>query len=147
MAKKEISKFLVAAIKRTAMNCSQLTTKKAKLVKKMAEMQEELDSIQVQLDSFQAPIKEATGGYTTEDLVKRVIEDTGKVDKDGKPIKQTKYVLLYPDTIIPPTEESDDSAESSVNTPAEGTEYSEAEVAEGTETTQGEDGSCPSGEC
>ena len=144
MAKKEISKFLVAAIKRTAMNCSQLTTKKAKLVKKMAEMQEELDSIQVQLDSFQAPIKEATGGYATEDLVKRVIEDTGKVDKDGKPIKQTKYVLLYPDTIIPPTEESD---ETSVNTPAEGTEYSEAETTEGTETTQGENGSCPSGEC
>ena len=45
MAKKEMSKFLVAAIKRTAMNCSQLTTKKAKLVKKMAEMQEVYKSL------------------------------------------------------------------------------------------------------
>ena len=141
MAKKEFSKFLVAAIKRTAMNCSQLTTKKAKLVKKMSEIQEELDSIQIQLDSFQAPIKEATGGYTTEDLINRVIEDTGKVDKNGKPIKQTKYVLLYPDTIIPPIEESDDSAEASVNTPIYGTEETEE-----TEITQGENYVCPSGE-
>ena len=141
MAKKEFSKFLVAAIKRTAMNCSQLTTKKAKLVKKMSEIQEELVSIQIQLDSFQAPIKEATGGYTTEDLVNRVIEDTGKVDKNGKPIKQTKYVLLYPDTIIPPTEESDDSTEASVNTPVDGTEETEE-----TEITQGENDACLSGE-
>lgn len=141
MAKKEFSKFLVAVIKRTAMNCSQLTTKKAKLVEKMSEMQGELDSIQIQLDSFQAPIKEATGGYTTEDLVKRVIEDTGKVDKNGKPIKQTKYVLLYPDTIIPPTEESDDSTEASVDTPVEGTEETDE-----TELTQEENDVCPSGE-
>ena len=30
-----------------------------------------------------------------------------KCDKDGHPIKQTKYVLIYPDTIIPPVVEEE----------------------------------------
>lgn len=144
MAKKEISKFLGAAIKRTAMNCSQLTTKKAKLTKEIAEKQAELESIQVQLDSFQAPIKEATGGYTTEDLVRREIVDTGKVDKDGKPIKQTKYVFIYPDTIIPPTDNENPSSSEA----AEAAEVAEPANEEANEPAmeEGTDSAAPSEE-
>ena len=42
-----------------------------------------------------------TGGYTTEDLVEKVVETTSSVDKDGNPVKATKYVLKYPDTVVP----------------------------------------------
>ena len=42
-----------------------------------------------------------TGGYTTEDLVEKVVETTNSVDKDGNPVKVTKYVLKYPDTVVP----------------------------------------------
>lgn len=31
------------------------------------------------------------GGFTSEDLITKKVEDTGKVDKEGKPVKVTKY--------------------------------------------------------
>lgn len=101
MAKKEFSKFFIASLKRTAMNVSPLVRRKQKLQAEIAEREEELKSIQVQLDTYEAPIKEATGGYSTEDLVVRTVEITDKLDKDGKPIKQTKWSLKYPETIVP----------------------------------------------
>lgn len=103
MNKKEFSKFFVASLKRTAQNVSPLVRRKQKLQAEMAEKQAELESIQIQLDAYEAPIKEATGGYTTEDLVERVVEVTDKVDKDGKPVKLTKWNLKYPETIVPET--------------------------------------------
>lgn len=99
--KKEFSKFFVASLKRTAQNVSPLVRQKQKLQAEIAEKQAQVESIQIQLDAYEAPIKEATGGYTTEDLVERVVEVTEKVDKEGKPIKVTKWNLKYPDTIIP----------------------------------------------
>ena len=98
---KEFSKFFVASLKRTAQNVSPLVRRKQKLQAEIAEREEELKAIQVQLDTCEAPIKEATGGYSTEDLVVRTVEVTGKVDKDGKPIKVTKWNLKYPETIVP----------------------------------------------
>ena len=108
--KKEFSKFFVASLKRTAQNVSPLVRRKQKLQAEIAEREEELKSIQVQLDTYEAPIKEATGGYGTEDLVVRTVEVTDKVDKDGKPIKVTKWNLKYPETIVP-VEETAELAE------------------------------------
>lgn len=104
MAKKEFSKFFIASLKRIAQNVSPLVRRKQKLQLEIAEREEEMTSIQKQLDTYEAPIKEATGGYGTEDLVIRTVEVTDKMDKDGKPIKVTKWNLKYPDTIIPETE-------------------------------------------
>lgn len=111
MAKKEFSKFFVASLKRTAQNVSPLVRRKQKLQAEIAEREEEMASIQKQLDTYEAPIKEATGGYGTEDLVIRTVEVTDKMDKDGKPVKVTKWNLKYPETIIPEeeTEEVDDT--------------------------------------
>lgn len=102
--KKEFSKFFIASLKRTAQNVSPLVRRKQKLQAEIAEREEELESIQKQLDTYEAPIKEATGGYGTEDLVVRTVEVTDKLDKDGKPIKQTKWNLKFPETIVPPVE-------------------------------------------
>ena len=113
MAKKEFSKFFVASLKRTAMNVSPLVRRKQKLQAEIAERQAEIDKIQAQLDGYEAPIKEATGGYTTEDLVERVVELNGKTDKDGNPCKVTKWNLKYPETIIPVEEEVTESPEGS----------------------------------
>jgi hypothetical protein len=83
------------------MNVSPLVRRKQKLQEEIAEREEELKSIQIQIDTYENPIKEATGGYGTEDLVVRTVEVTDKVDKDGKPVKVTKWNLVYPETIIP----------------------------------------------
>ena len=101
MAKKEFSKFFIASMKRTAQNVYPLVRRKTKLLDEMADMNAELQSIEAQIAGYQIPIKEATGGYTTEDLIVRKGTDTGKTDKEGRPIKQTTYELKYPETIIP----------------------------------------------
>ena len=99
---KEISKFEIAAIKRTAQNVNAMVTKKTKLKEKIDALQAEYDALSEAQEQFEAPIRKMTGGYGTEDLVEKVIEDTGKQDKDGRPLKLTKYILKYPETILPP---------------------------------------------
>lgn len=101
MAKNEFSKFFIASLKRTAMNVSPRVRRKQKLQAEIAEREKELESIQVQINAYEAPIKEVTGGYGTEDLVVRTVEITDKLDKDGKPVKVTKWNLKYPETIVP----------------------------------------------
>jgi hypothetical protein len=95
---KKFSKFEIAAIKRTAANVSKDTIAKDKLIKKIEELTKEKEAIQKRIDAWQTPIIEMTGGYTTEDLVIRVVDKSGK-----NPI--TKFLFKYPDTIVPPTEE------------------------------------------
>lgn len=98
---KEFSKFEIAVIKRTAQNVNPMVTKKNKIKKQIAALSEEYDTLDKMQEQYEASIKTMTGGYSTEDLVDKVIKDTGKVDKDGKPIKVTQYILKYPETIIP----------------------------------------------
>ena len=102
---KKFNKIQIAAIKRTAQNVAQFTTKKEKLDAKIAELEAEKAALQPMIDAFQGPIKEMTGGYTTEDLVKREVIHTGKLDqKTGKEIMQARYSLKYPETVIPVAE-------------------------------------------
>lgn len=102
---KKFNKIQIAAIKRTAQNVAQFTTKKEKLDAKIVELEAEKAALQPMIDAFQGPIKEMTGGYTTEDLVKREVIHTGKLDqKTGKEILQTRYSLKYPETVIPVAE-------------------------------------------
>ena len=100
MAKKEFSKLLIATVKRTAQNVYPLVRQKTKLIKTIEEAKAELESIQIQIDGFEAPIKEATGGYGTEEVT-----STGKLDKNGKELKVTSYRLKYPETLVPEVEE------------------------------------------
>lgn len=102
---KELSKFEIAAIRRTAQNVNAMVTKKTKLKEKIDALQAEYDQLEEAQEQFEVPIRKMTGGYGTEDLIVKVIEDTGKLDKDGKPVKLAKYVLKYPDTILPPAME------------------------------------------
>lgn len=103
---KKFSKIEIAAIKRTAQNVATFVTKKERIDAKIAELEAEKKALQPMIDAFQGPIKEMTGGYTTEDLVQREVVKTGKFDqKTGKEIIQTRYILKYPETVVPPTTE------------------------------------------
>ena len=124
---KNFSKIEIAVIKRTAQNVSQFTTKKAKIDAKIAELEAEKASLQPIIDSFQGPIKEMTGGYTTEDLIVKEVVKTGKFDnKTGKEILQTRFSLKYPDTVVPV--EGEETAEAveepvKVQMPEHGNDY------------------------
>lgn len=122
---KKFSKFEVATIKRTAQSVNPMVSKKAKLKEQIDALQLEYDQLSTMQEQYEASIKTMTGGYGTEDLVEKVIESTGAVDKNGKPIKVTKYVLKYPETIIPVEAETLDTA-----TPEEVDETATAPVTE-----------------
>ena len=140
---KTFSKLDIAIIKRTAQNVAPYVSKKHKLSQeleqlhaaeegmiqeaiekarqkaqekyaaKIAKVTAEKDAFQKLIDSFQGPIKDMTGGYTTEDLVTREVVHTGQTDpKTGKEKLQTRFVLVYPETVVPniPTT-SDDSTD------------------------------------
>lgn len=111
---KEFSKFEIAVIKRTAQNVNPMVTKKNKIRKQIAALSEEYDTLDKMQEQYEASIKTMTGGYSTEDLVDKVIKDTGKVDKDGKPIKVTQYILKYPETIIPVSATVDENASADI---------------------------------
>lgn len=118
MEKKVLNSMQIAAIKRTAQNVAKFTKQKEKLVEKISHLQEELNNTQKMIDSWQEPIKTMTGGFTTEELVKRVV--IKGQNKQGEDVTTTKYELMYPDTILPPT----------ANTPAENTPTEETPVEE-----------------
>lgn len=95
MEKKELSTRQWATIKRTAQNVLPLIQRREKLQKCV----EELETINAQIEGMEYGTKALTGGYTSEEVVKRVISDyvdptTGvvKTDKDGRALKITKYV-------------------------------------------------------
>lgn len=102
---KEFTKFEKARLKRTAQNVDQYLSKKNKLVAKITELQSELDSINQLIELTDAPTKAMTGGYSTEEIIRKVVTPTDKLDKNGNIIKQTSYEFIYPDTIIPPVME------------------------------------------
>lgn len=104
--KKEFGRMAISQMKNTAKSCYLLTKEKEKLEKEIKEKQERLEQVNLEWDEYQAPIRRMTGGFTTNDLLDRVVTDTGKVDKEGRPIKTTNYVLKYPETIVPEVNES-----------------------------------------
>ena len=102
---KKFTKFELARMKRTAQNVDQFITRKNKLEAKKAEIDAELAEVNNLIELTDAPTKAMTGGYGTEDNIKKVVTPTDKLDKNGNVIKQTTFEFLYPDTIVPPVVE------------------------------------------
>ena len=80
-----------AGVKRIAQNVNPLVVKKNKIAAKIDELNAEYNALTEEIEGHEMGVKALTGGLTSEDLVIKKVEDTGKVDKDGKPIKVTKY--------------------------------------------------------
>lgn len=116
MEHRKFSKFEIATIKRTAQSVNPMVSKKTKIKEQIDALQAEYDQLSIIQEQYEASIKTMTGGYGTEDLIDKIIETTGAIDKNGKPIKITKYVLKYPDTIIPiAAEEIEDMSASEID--------------------------------
>jgi len=85
-------------LKRTAQNNYPLNQKLAKIAKQMQELEDEKTVIEAQIKGFEMGVIALTGGYTSSDLIDRVVlpavneDGTQKVDKDGRALTITKYV-------------------------------------------------------
>ena len=97
----EFSKMFIGSMKRTAQNVYPIKLRLDKKVAEIEALKKEIEELQFDMEAYEAPIKAKTGGFASTDLVERVIETTDKVDKDGRPIKITKWVLKYPETVVP----------------------------------------------
>lgn len=105
MANKEFTKFELARMKRTAQNVEGFLKQKNKLEAKKANIEAELAKINEQIELTDAPTVAMTG-YHTEDIIKKVVTPTDQVDKNGNVIKKTTFEFIYPETIVPPVEET-----------------------------------------
>jgi hypothetical protein len=106
---------------------------KAEFEEKATKVKQEYDNCQLQIDSLETGILQMTGFHVAE-LVKKVIEPTGKTDpKTGKPIKVTKYL---PTDIVSYDE---NTKEYVVTVPDEGEQAAETVVPPTTEDTAGSD--------
>lgn len=103
MTQKTFSSREIAQIKRTAQNVAPLVAKRDKVLAKVKELYSELETLDAQIDAWETAVKAMTGGYTTNEIVSRVVTET--IKEDGKPVKTTTFILKYPDTVIPPVVE------------------------------------------
>lgn len=97
---KQFSNFEKAAIKRTAQNVDKFVTKKNKILAQLNKLQAEYDALAKAQKEWETPIVSMTG-YTTEELVYK--QEITATSKDGKVTKAFRYMLKYPDTVVPPT--------------------------------------------
>lgn len=91
MSTKVLTVRQFAGVKRIAQNVNPLVVKKNKIAAKIDELNAEYNALTEEIEGHEMGVKALTGGLTSEDLVVKKVEDTGKVDKDGKPVKVTKY--------------------------------------------------------
>ena len=89
---KRISTRDLAAIKRTAMNVAPIMAKRNKAKEMIEKYTEEYNQHEKTILNYESGIIAQTG-LRTEQVVTKVTEPTGKFDKNGKEMKQTKYVI------------------------------------------------------
>lgn len=105
----------IAQLKRTAQNVAPMVAKREKLYTKIKELYKEMEILDAQIDAWESGTKIMTGGYTTSDLVSRVVKEV--TADDGKVTKTVSFVLKYPDTVLPPEETIELNPEDAIELP------------------------------
>ena len=142
--RKEISYSQFQQVKSAAKMIDPNMRKIEALKKKIMPLVEEMKQYQALNDSLEAGIVSVIGFHVS-DLVKKVIEPTGTVGKDGKPIKVTKYlptdivsydeqhkvyVIETTENANTPTTEAPASSEEAATFHSEGAETEVSEMAD-----------------
>ena len=105
MTQKTFTMREIAQIKRTAQNVAPMVTKREKLLSKISALQLEVATLDKQIDAWEIAVKAMTNGFTSSDLINRVVKES--VSEDGKVTKTVTYELKFPETVIPVLEEAE----------------------------------------
>lgn len=89
----------IAQVKRTAQNVAPIAAKRERVYAKIKALYTELEVLDAQIDAWETAVKAMTNGFTTNDLVDRVVNET--TTAEGKVVKTVTYVLKFPDTVVP----------------------------------------------
>lgn len=87
----ELSTRKWATIKKTAQIVQPNVAKKQRLEAQIADLQNQLAEANAAIAEWDGAIVRMTG-YSSEQLIKRVVEPSGKVDANGKPLTTTKWI-------------------------------------------------------
>ena len=71
---KELSKFQMAAVKRTAQNVKSLLRRKERLEAKQEELTKQINEIQDMVDMWEQPVIKMTGGFTSSQVLNGEME-------------------------------------------------------------------------
>lgn len=71
---RELTRNEMAIVKRTAKNTKQLRDKRDRIIAKQQELEAQLVGINNQIELFEQPIKQLTGGYTSEEVLNGTME-------------------------------------------------------------------------
>lgn len=112
--KKVFNRTFIASMKNIAKSIATSVKERDKLEREIAERQARIADINKDIEDSEAIVRRKTG-HGVMDLVKREVVDTGKVDKNGNPVRYTQYNLIYPDTVVPPVESEGDMEVSPVD--------------------------------
>lgn len=114
----------LAQVRRIAQNVDADYQKVCKLTEQINKLNAEKENLQQGIDEQEAPVIRKTGGYKSTDIYEKTIipqfneDGTPKMDKAGRQIKVTKYVLRYEDSILPPANSSENPVEEPSEEPA-----------------------------
>lgn len=88
---KRISYTEFQSVRSVAKACDPIIRKRDTIKRNIEKLVEEYKMLDSQIQTLEAGIKNIIG-FRAEELVKKVMEPTGAIGKDGKPVKNTKYV-------------------------------------------------------
>lgn len=112
---KEFTSIQKATVKRTRQNVDSSFEKLAKINDKLAKLQKEKAEFESMIEMMELPILHMTGYRSTDLCIKTKDEKTG----------QARFVLLYPETLIPVVEETEHIEETITDELYEETELDE----------------------
>lgn len=82
--KQELTRFEMAAIRRTAQNIKTMVDKRDKLTERIEKLSNELTDVVEMIDMWEAPVKKMTGGYTSEQVLSGFMEeDLKRIDEEN----------------------------------------------------------------
>lgn len=86
---KELTKFELAAVKRTAANVKIFRTKKAKYEAKKDDFQKEIDALNQLIDAWEAPVIAMTG-KTSEEILSQLNSEAPAAEETPETTEQTQ---------------------------------------------------------
>lgn len=98
---KRISFFEFQSVKSVAKAIEPKLREQAKIKNQMEKLANEYKKCDADIAALESGVVSLIG-FHVKDLIQKVVEDTGRVDKEGNPVKVTKYVptdiVTYDDT-------------------------------------------------
>lgn len=87
---KELTRFEVAVVKRTAQSTKPLRNKRDRIIAKIEALRVELEEVKAVIEKFEAPIREITGGLTSEEvLTQMATEVAATTDETANDVDDT----------------------------------------------------------